>query len=127
MDSGENYSSNNLLINYFKLRKISIDLVLQDINSLSIIVEIIAKPGAKKEKIAITDEGKIAVFVNDRAVEGQANKAILKRLSKGMGLSFSSLELLSGAKSKMKRVKISYSFTDHKNIDYYLDKLQKLF
>lgn len=80
----------------------------------------------QKKKKSIGQEGELVVSVSARPVEGAANKAISKFASKRLGISASSFSLDSGDKSKHKRFKVTYVFTDHKDVDYYLAKLKQL-
>ncbi len=95
--------------------------------SLVFNINIWAKPASKKEKIHIGSNGELIVHISARPVEGAANKAISKYVGKKMGLSATSLELIGGEKSKCKRFSVSYTFTEHKNVDYYLEKLIEIF
>ncbi|WP_196801759.1 DUF167 domain-containing protein [Bacteriovorax sp. BSW11_IV] len=96
-------------------------------NSLIMGIDLWAKPGSKKEKIVIGEQGELIVYISERPVEGKANVAITKYVARSLGVSPSSFVLDGGARSKFKRFKLIYTFTDHKNVDYYLEKLKKLF
>lgn len=119
--------SYNPLIKLFTELKIQVYNPLESDGELSLGLDIWAKPGAKKEKIEIGTNGELIVFISERPVDGQANKGISKYVAKALGVSPSSFLLDGGAKSKFKRFKLIYTFTDHKNVDYYLEKLKKLF
>ncbi len=63
---------------------------------------VIAKTGAKEEKVEMVDTTHCVVMVKAQPVEGKANDAIVKALAKHLGVSRSSLSLRSGATGKNK-------------------------
>lgn len=113
----------NPLIEKFQKTGIRLYDVKTGLNQLSFSVDISAKPGSKKERIVIGESGEIMVYVNARPIDGAANMAISKLLAKKLGLSNSSINLDKGGKSRLKRFSLNYVFTDHKGVDYYLEKL----
>lgn len=128
--SGENFLSKyqiEPLVSFFKEAKIQIYGPQLEGDELLVGIDVWAKPGSKKEKIEIGPNGELIVFISERPVDGQANKGISKYVAKALGVSSSSFVLDGGARSKFKRFKLIYTFTDHKNVDYYLGKLRKLF
>ncbi|WP_127718154.1 DUF167 domain-containing protein [Halobacteriovorax sp. HLS] len=86
-------------------------------------IEVWAKPGSKLEKVQIGQRGELVSFIKERAVEGAANKGLLKSIAKVFGTNSSNIVLLSGGKSKFKRFSVALTFTDRKRISYYLEKL----
>lgn len=66
-----------------------------------------SKPKAKNEKIEKIDESHFTVFVKEPPEKGRANKAILRVLADYFNVSVSRLEIISGASSKNKIIKIS--------------------
>ena len=107
------------------LKEMKIDLIVLELTSdhLTFRVRILAKPGAKKAKIVISDLGELVLSFSARPVEGAANKEITKILSKIFSISASQISLVKGLKSKQKSFSLSFSFTEHKTIDYYLIKI----
>jgi hypothetical protein len=95
----------------------------EDSSWVIITFSIHAKPGAKKERIEIGENGEMIIAISSRAVDGEANKALLAALSKALGVSKSQLEIVSGDHGRKKRVKVSIQFTDHKRDSYYKEKL----
>ena len=65
-----------------------------------------SKPKSKNEKIEKINKGNYAVFVKESPEKGKANKAILRLLAKHFGVSVSQLEIVSGAGSRNKIIKI---------------------
>lgn len=69
-------------------------------------LSVYVQPGAKKTEVSGTHDGKVKIRVCAPPVEGAANKALLKFLSKTLGLSGSGVKLVSGDKSRHKTVSI---------------------
>lgn len=67
---------------------------------------VIAKPGAKTEKVERLDATHYAVSVKAPAKEGKANKAIELALAKHFGLRPYEVEIVSGHMAKSKVVEI---------------------
>ena len=68
-------------------------------------IQVTVKPGAKQEKIVVTDEG-LVVYLHARAHDGEANTVLVKALSDYYGVSKSCIEILKGQKSHQKTVNI---------------------
>jgi uncharacterized protein YggU (UPF0235/DUF167 family) len=88
--------------------------------------DVFAKPGSKKEKKELSGKGELVLYFSARPVDGEANKAIFKILSKSMGVPLSHLSFERGQKSKIKRLRVKLIFTNHKGVEYYLGKWQSL-
>lgn len=84
-----------------------------------------AKPGAKVEKIELSEQGEISIFTSKRPIQGQANKDIEEKVAKLFGISKSNVEIDKGDKSKNKKVLVCFYFTKDKGIGYYLNELRK--
>jgi uncharacterized protein len=65
------------------------------------------KPGAGREKIVSIDEREVCVSVTAPPVEGKANKALVKFLSRTLDLPKSALEIKRGETSRIKLVEIA--------------------
>ena len=61
-----------------------------------------------------------------RPVDGEANRAIFKILSKNLGMPQGHFDLEKGSKSKIKRFRVKIVFTDRKGLDYHLEKWKSL-
>lgn len=68
---------------------------------------VIAKPGAKIEKVAQLNATHYAVSVKAPAKEGKANKAIELALAKHLGLKPYEVEIIAGHMAKSKVVEIA--------------------
>jgi uncharacterized protein YggU (UPF0235/DUF167 family) len=79
------------------------------------------------EKIYVGLEGEVIVAISKRPVQGQANQAVVKLLGKKLGLAPSFLEIKSGAKSKIKVLRVTYNFNESKDETFYVSKVHSLF
>ncbi len=70
------------------------------------IIQLKVKPNSKHESI-VFENGLLTLKIREKPVEGKANKAVIEKLSKLFGVAKSCIEIVSGEKSKEKRVKIS--------------------
>lgn len=65
------------------------------------------KPGSKKGPLVETDDaGNLTVFVQERAIDGAANEAVVALLAKHFGVRRSQVTLESGFTGRHKRVRI---------------------
>lgn len=70
------------------------------------VIEIRLKPGAKNDRISLTEEGIFDIGIKARPIEGKANAYLIKMLSKLLKVSKSSIEIVRGEKSRQKAVLI---------------------
>ena len=116
----------NTLAQAFLEKGIKLSSVKEFKDGGSFILDVQAKPGAKRTSIEVTSEGGLKVTLRERPVEGAANKGVRELLAESFGLSQSQISLISGEKSKLKRFELFFLFTTHKGSEYYKEKLQKL-
>jgi uncharacterized protein len=65
------------------------------------------KPGSRKGPLVdVGDDGVLTIYVQERAVEGKANEAVVKLLAQHLEVSRSQLELVSGVTSQVKRFRV---------------------
>lgn len=64
-------------------------------------------PGARKSRVTLDEGGAYRVYVSARAVEGQANDALLEVLAEAWGVKKRCLQITKGLKSRQKLIKIS--------------------
>lgn len=69
-------------------------------------------PGASRNEISIAEDGSVKVKVAARPVEGAANEALVKFLSKVLSVPKSSITIKSGEKSRDKSLLIEGLTTD---------------
>lgn len=74
------------------------------------LVTVHVKPGSRKGplvELVTTAEGEaLTVFVQQRAVDGQANTAVVALLAKHFGVAKSSIEIVRGHTSRLKVVRV---------------------
>ena len=62
-------------------------------------------PGAREEAVAIAD-GRLSLKVRARPADGEANEAVIALLARVLGVPRSSIELLRGATSREKLLRV---------------------
>jgi len=70
------------------------------------IINVEAKPNARKNEYAVINENTIKVRIKARPVDGKANEALIAYLSEILGIAKSKITLLKGTTSKFKRFEI---------------------
>lgn len=71
-----------------------------------VVLEILLKPGSKKEWIRKNDTGGFDIVISARPVDGKANAYLIKLLSKKLKVPQKNIEITRGAHSKKKTVSI---------------------
>lgn len=72
----------------------------------SVVVKV--KPGSLKGPLVeVGSNGELTIYVRERAVDGKANDAVVRLLAAHLQLPRSRVELVSGAKSRLKRFRVS--------------------
>ncbi len=74
------------------------------------------QPGAKKSEICGLHDGHIKIKIHSPPVDGKANDALIVFISKLLGVSKSSVCVISGEKSRIKKIKI-INIADIKKIE----------
>ena len=64
------------------------------------------KPGSKKGPLVEQIDDQITIYVQERAVDGKANDAVIKVLAEHLNLKPKNLTLEAGFTSKIKRIRI---------------------
>jgi uncharacterized protein (TIGR00251 family) len=72
-----------------------------------VILELHVQPGASRSEFAGHHGDRLKVRLAARAVDGKANEALVKFLAEHYGVPRSRVRILSGAKSRQKRVEIA--------------------
>jgi hypothetical protein len=78
------------------------------------VVMVRLKPNAKQNAVLGFKDNCLFVSVKEQPIEGRANEAMIKTLSKHLGIAKSCIKLLKGSKSKLKQIKIDC--IDEKNL-----------
>lgn len=69
-------------------------------------ITVTVKPGSKKGPLVEVLDGTYMVYVQERAVDGKANEAVIKLLADHLKLKPKNLSLEAGFTSKIKRIRI---------------------
>lgn len=75
-------------------------------NSAGTVISVRVVPRSSLEEIARDAEGVWKVKLTAPALEGRANEALICMLSKRLGIRKSEVQIISGEKARLKRVKI---------------------
>lgn len=71
-------------------------------------ISVRVKPGSRKGPLVeVGPDGSLTIYVRERAVDGQANGAVIRLLAEHLGRPRSQVELATGATSRMKRFRIN--------------------
>ncbi len=116
----------NSLLEILTLKNLKYEIHEQKGTAAIFSFELWAKPGSKIEKTFIGEFGVLIVQTRSRPIEGEANNAIIEAVSKLMGVSKSSIEIMSGEKSRKKRIKVLLEFTAHKKNIFYSKKFNDI-
>ncbi|MFM2384192.1 MAG: hypothetical protein RL166_66 [Actinomycetota bacterium] len=69
-------------------------------------IVVTVKPGSKKGPLVEQVDDQFTVYVQERAVDGKANEAVIKALAEHLSLKTKNLTLEAGFTSKIKRIRI---------------------
>ena len=76
--------------------------------SMTDIITVKVKPGSRKGPLVeIGSNGELTIYVREPAVDSKANDAVARLLAAHLQLPRSRVELVSGATSRQKRVRVS--------------------
>jgi hypothetical protein len=71
-------------------------------------VVVTVKPGSSRGPLVeVADDGSLTVYVRERAIDGKATEAAIRVLAEHFGLPKSRVELVSGARSRIKRFRVN--------------------
>lgn len=71
------------------------------------IYEITVKPNSKKGPLILEEGNKLTVFLREKPVDGEANAALIKVLSKHFDVSKSQVTIKTGARGRKKLIEIT--------------------
>lgn len=74
------------------------------VKNQDVIIDIHAQPGAKRSAVVGEHGGRLKIAIASPPVDGKANSALITFLAKTLGVSKSSVSILSGETSRQKRV-----------------------
>lgn len=114
------------LADFLLSKKLNIKVIEESPKGLIVEFNVQAKPGARVEKVFVTEEGSLAIQTRAKPVDGEANQAIIEAVSDLVGVPKYQVEILRGDKSKNKRIKLLVDITAKKSIEFYKAKLSEL-
>lgn len=80
-----------------------------------LLITVYLQPGSKKTEVAGMHDGHIKIKLNSPPVDGKANEALILFLSKFLNIQKSKIKIVSGEKSRIKKLSIS-GIIDQKEI-----------
>lgn len=72
-----------------------------------ITIDVLVQPRASREKIGPRHDGRIKIAVTAPPVDGEANSAVVELLAKSLGVAKSAIEVVAGASSRRKTIRIA--------------------
>ncbi len=72
-----------------------------------ITIDVLVQPRASRAKIGPRHDGRIKIAVTAPPVDGEANAAVIELLAKSLGVAKSAVEVIAGASSRRKTVRIA--------------------
>ncbi|MBF0206242.1 MAG: DUF167 domain-containing protein [Oligoflexia bacterium] len=97
-----------------------------EISDLLLSFNVQVRTQSKQQRIEVTDQGDLKVWINAAPVEGKANVALREFLAEKLGLASSMVQVTRGESCKNKQITAHYCFSKRKDLQYYLEKLQQL-
>ena len=83
------------------------------VKNQDVIIDIHAQPGAKRSAVVGEHGGRLKIAIASPPIDGKANSALITFLAKTLGVSKSSVSILSGETSRQKRL-IVHQISDQK-------------
>lgn len=93
------------------------------LNDKGLVLNILVRPNAAVSKIEGLHDGLLKLRINAQPVDGAANQAVIKLLSKSFNVPKTSIEILSGHTNKQKRLQF---YLSAEKAEAVLDSLQKI-
>jgi uncharacterized protein (TIGR00251 family) len=73
---------------------------------MAITIDILVQPRASRAKIGPMHDGRLKIAVTAPPVDGEANAAVIELLARRLGIARGSIEVIAGASSRRKTVRI---------------------
>ena len=74
---------------------------------MSVTIDVLVQPRASRAKIGPRHDGRIKIAVTAPPVDGEANAAVIELLAKQLGIAKSAVEVIAGASSRRKTIRIA--------------------
>ena len=114
------------LIKILESKKLNIEILVCSKNEFILTFNVWAKPGARFEKILVSNEGVLVIQTRSKPVDGEANEAIVEAISDLMGVPKSQVEILRGDKSRLKKIKLQVIITANKKAVFFEQKFSAI-
>ena len=69
--------------------------------------DVLVQPRASRAKLGPVHDGRLKVAVTAPPVDGEANAAVIEALAKALGVARSAVEVIAGASSRRKTVRVA--------------------
>lgn len=109
----------NLFESFFYQKQIKYRMLAKNSDCFVFTIEVNARPGSKRERVERCNDGSLKIHVNARAIDGEANIAIIKFVADLFNVSAGSVELVSGIKGKNKIIAITIFKKHGRNLEYF--------
>lgn len=83
-------------------------------------MRVLLQPGAKKDEIIGEHDSYLKIKLKAPAVEGKANAALIKFLSKQFNIPASQIELIKGKQSRYKQIRINANLVALEKLEAFL-------
>lgn len=93
------------------------------LNDKGIVLNVLVRPNAAANKVEGLHDGLLKLRINAQPVEGAANQAVIKLLSKSLGVPKTTIEIISGHTNKQKRLQLHLSVEKAKTVQEFLDTI----
>lgn len=77
------------------------------------LITVYLQPGAKKSEISGMHNGHVKIKVNSPPIDGKANEALILFLSEFLDIPKSKIKIISGEKSRIKKISIVSSMNEN--------------
>lgn len=88
---------------------LSSNYLFYQLNDKGLVLNVLVRPNAAASKIEGLHDGLLKLRINAQPVDGAANAAVIKLLSKTFGVPKTSIEILTGHTNKQKRLQLYVS------------------
>lgn len=78
---------------------------------MTVTIDILVQPRASRTKIGPMHDGRLKIAVTAPPVDGEANAAVIELISRRLGIARSDVEVIAGASSRRKTLRIANATT----------------
>lgn len=70
------------------------------------IYSVVVKPNSKKSPLVVQNEAGLTVYLREKPIDGEANSALIRQLSKHFGVAKTCIVIKSGHNSRQKLIEV---------------------